>query len=77
MELNSATKKELLDPAGRARLCEMLSENGVLPNRTDCADFVQLMADRAEGMLDQGWAALERTAPPAAPGPAPAPAPTG
>src|SRR4030081_1469248 len=34
-------------------------------------------ADRAEGMLDQGWAALERTAPPAAPGPAPAPAPAG
>jgi uncharacterized membrane protein (DUF2068 family) len=31
-------------------------------------------ADEAEGELDQGWAALERTAPPPAPAPAPAPA---
>ena len=32
-------------------------------------------ADRAEGELDQGWRALERTAPPPAPGPALAAAP--
>jgi uncharacterized membrane protein (DUF2068 family) len=33
-----------------------------------------LAADRAEGALDQGWEALERTAPPSAPAPAGAPA---
>ncbi|TMK25859.1 MAG: DUF2127 domain-containing protein [Actinobacteria bacterium] len=32
-------------------------------------------ADAAEGALDQGWEALERTAPPPAPAPAPATAP--
>jgi len=34
-------------------------------------------ADRAEGKLDQGWEALERTAPTPAPAPARAPAPAG
>jgi hypothetical protein len=33
-----------------------------------------LAADRAEGALDQGWEALERTAPPSAPAAAGAPA---
>lgn len=50
MELNSVTKQNLQDPDAREALVEMLFENGILPHRSDCGNFVELLADYAAGV---------------------------
>lgn len=50
MELNSVTKQKLQDPVAREELTEMLYESGIMPNRSDCGNFVELLADYAAGV---------------------------